>query len=101
MPPPEDTFAKLNGGKVFLSLDLSDVYLQVQVNEECSKLLTINIHKRLYKFNQLQFGVKVASSSFQQIIDPMMASLDFAIDNVLRVKIKGNTVGTLEKHLKE
>ena len=65
LPSPEDIFASLNGGKIFSKLDLSDVYLQVKVKEECSKLLTINTHKGLYEFNRLPFGLKVSSSIFQ------------------------------------
>ena len=65
LPSPEDIFASLNGEKIFSKLDLSDAYLQVKVKEECSKLLTINTHKGLYKFNRLPFGLKVSSSIFQ------------------------------------
>ena len=71
MPSSEDILAKLSGGKVFSK--------QVQVYEECSKLLTINSNKGLFKFKQLQFGVKVVLSIFQQIMDSILAGLDFAI----------------------
>ena len=60
LPSPEDIFANLNGGKIYSKLDLSDAYLQVKVEEECSKLLIINTHKGLYKFNWLPFGLKVS-----------------------------------------
>ena len=30
---PEDTFSKLNGGKVFSKIDLSEAYLPVKVDE--------------------------------------------------------------------
>ena len=39
---PEEIFAKLNGGESFFKLDLSDAYLQVHVDDECSKLLIVN-----------------------------------------------------------
>ena len=78
LPSLEDIFASLNEGKIFSKLDLSDAYLQVKVEEECSKLLTINTHKGLYKSNRLLFGLKVSPSIFQQIMDIMMAGLDLA-----------------------
>ena len=49
-PSPEDIFAKLNGGKFFSKIGLSGAYLQSPVEEESSKLLCINMHRRLYKF---------------------------------------------------
>ncbi len=79
LPSPEDIFASLNGGKIFSKLDLSDAYLQVKVDEECSKLLTINTHKGLYKFLRLPFGVKFAPSIFQLVMDMMLNSRDFAV----------------------
>ena len=60
----EDIVAKLNGGKIFSKLDLSDAYLQVMVDEETSKLLTITARRGLYSFNRLPFGCKVAQSLF-------------------------------------
>ena len=41
LPSPEDIFAKLNGGKFFSKIDLSDTYLQISVEEGSSKLLYV------------------------------------------------------------
>ena len=45
LPSPEEVFNKLNGGKVFSKIDLSETYLQIPVEENCSKLLCINTHR--------------------------------------------------------
>ena len=79
LPNPEEVFAKLNGGKIFSKIDLSEAYLQIPMEEESSKLLCISTHKGLFKFNRLAFGVKTAPAIFQQIIDTMLAGLDFSI----------------------
>ena len=50
LPSFEEVFAKSNGGKVFLKLDLSDAYVLVWFDEKCSELLTINIHKGCMNF---------------------------------------------------
>ncbi|XP_055527159.1 uncharacterized protein K02A2.6-like [Wyeomyia smithii] len=47
LPLPEDIFAKMWGCRYFSHIDLSDAYLQVQVDESCQNLLTINTHKGL------------------------------------------------------
>ena len=75
LPTPEEIFLKLNGGKVFQKIDLSEVYLQVKVEEECTKYLTIHTHSGLYHLRRLPFGLKVAPSLFQHIMDTMLSGL--------------------------
>ena len=77
LPSPEEVFNKLNGGKVFSKIDLSEAYLQIPVEENSSKLLCINSHRGLYKFDRLVFGIKVAPAIFQQVMDTMLGGLDF------------------------
>ena len=76
---PEDIFAKLSSGKFFSKIYLSDAYLQIPVKEVSSKLLCINMHRGLYKFERLPFGVKVMPAIFQQVMDTMLSGLDFAV----------------------
>jgi hypothetical protein len=38
LPVPEDIFATFNGGQVFSQIDLSDAYLQVELDEESKQL---------------------------------------------------------------
>ena len=86
LPTAEEIFANLNGGHIFFKLDLSEAYLQIPVEEKCAELLTINTHRGLYKINRLQYGIKVAPTIFQKIMDTMLADLDFAtayLDDIL------------------
>lgn len=100
LPSPEDVFVKLNGGKIFSKIDLSDAYLQVRVDEDCAKYLTINTHKGLYKFNRLPFGLKVAPSLFQQIMDTMLADLEFAVAYLDDVLIKSKNTKEHLEHIR-
>ena len=77
LPSPEEVFNKLNGGIIFSKIDLSEAYLQTPVQENSSKLLCINTHRGLYKFDRLAFGVKLARAIFQQVMDTMLGGLDF------------------------
>eukprot|EP00106_Octopus_bimaculoides_P016627 XP_014784069.1 PREDICTED: uncharacterized protein K02A2.6-like [Octopus bimaculoides] len=97
----EEIFAKLNGGKSFSKLDLLEAYLQLQVKEECLKLLTINTHKGLYKFSRLPFGIKVAPSIFQQVMDTILADTDFAIAYLDDILIKSEFRDQHDKHVKK
>ena len=79
LPSPEEVFNKLNGGKVFSKSDLSEVYLQIPVEENSSKLICINTHRGLYKFDRLVFGIKVAPAIFQQVMDTMLGGFDYTL----------------------
>ena len=89
---PEDIFAKQNGSNVFSKIDLSDACLQIEVDHECSKVLTISTRKGLYRLNRPPFGLKVVTSLFQQVKETMLAGLDFTIvylDDIL-IKSENN-----------
>ncbi|XP_065094589.1 uncharacterized protein K02A2.6-like [Ochlerotatus camptorhynchus] len=75
LPLPQDIFAKLANCKVFSQIDLSDAFLQVEVQEESREMLTINTHRGLYRYNRLPPGVKAAPGAFQQLVDTMLAGL--------------------------
>ncbi|XP_065075471.1 uncharacterized protein K02A2.6-like [Ochlerotatus camptorhynchus] len=75
LPHPDDLFAELAGARYFTHLDLSDAYLQVEVEEESRKLLTVNTHRGLFQYNRLPPGVKSAPGAFQRIIDSMVAGI--------------------------
>ena len=99
LPSSEAIFNKLNGDKFFSRIDLSGAYLQIEVEENSSKLLCINTLRGLYKFNRLAFGVKVAPAIFQQIMDAMLGDFDFAtayLDNIL---ITNKSVTEHRKHI--
>ncbi|XP_037811622.1 uncharacterized protein K02A2.6-like [Lucilia sericata] len=71
---------------VFTHLDLSDAYLQVEVDDESKDLLTVNTHKGLYKFNRLTPGIKSAPVAFQRIMNQLCAGINGAkayIDDIM------------------
>ncbi|XP_062538458.1 uncharacterized protein K02A2.6-like [Armigeres subalbatus] len=67
---------KLNGCRYFSVIDLSDAYLQVEVDDDSKQLLTINTHQGLFRFNRLAPGVKSAPGAFQQLMNSMVADLE-------------------------
>ncbi|BHF78926.1 hypothetical protein SprV_0602204300 [Sparganum proliferum] len=75
LPTLEQIFATLNGGKVFVRIDLSEIYLQIEMDEKSQDLLTINMHKGLFRYTRLNHGVKTAPSVFQQIMDTMLTNV--------------------------
>jgi len=73
---PLPTFSEMRNalanGVIYSRIDLSQAYQQLKVDEETSKLLTINTCKGLYKVNRLQFGVSVAPMLFQRYMDNLL-----------------------------
>lgn len=57
LPRVEELFAKLAGGKQFTKLDMSQAYLQLELDEG---YVTISTHKGLFRYNRLPFGVSTA-----------------------------------------
>ncbi|XP_041767705.1 uncharacterized protein K02A2.6-like [Anopheles merus] len=75
LPLPDDIFAKLAQCRFFSKNDLSDAFLQVEIDARYRPLLTINTHRGLYYYNRLPPGIKIAPAAFQQLIDTMLAGL--------------------------
>lgn len=63
IPTPEEIFTTLARPKHLPKMDLSDAYLQIEMNEESKELLTINTHKVLFKLNRLWPGEPQNSST--------------------------------------
>ena len=86
-------------GKIFPKIDLSDAYLQIQVEEVYSKLLCVNTHRGLYKFELLPFGVKNTPAIFQQVMDIMLRGFDFAVIYLDDVLINSKSVVEHKDHV--
>ncbi|XP_055633638.1 uncharacterized protein K02A2.6-like [Toxorhynchites rutilus septentrionalis] len=95
LPHPDHVFADLAGCRYFSQLDLSDAYLQVEVEEDSQKYLTINTHRGLFKYNRLPPGIKSAPGAFQRIIDSMVAGIPGVKPYLDDIMIAGRTK---EKH---
>ncbi|CAC5397392.1 unnamed protein product [Mytilus coruscus] len=75
LPRIDDIFASLSGGEKFSKIDLRRAYLQLQMNEESKKYLTINTHRGLYQYNRMLFGVASAPAIWQRTIDHILQGL--------------------------
>ena len=100
LPRTEELFAALSGGQKF---DLSHAYQQLPLDEHSKKLVTINTHKGLYRYNRLPFGVASAPAIFQRTMDSILQGLDNVvcfIDDILITGCDDSThLWTLEKVL--
>lgn len=75
MPTANEVFATVAGGKIFTTLDLDRAYTQVVVDDNTSKLLTLNTCKGLYTVHRLAFGVKACPGIFQRLMTSLLAGI--------------------------
>ena len=83
----------------FSKINLSDAYLQIPAEEECSKLVCINTHHGLYKFGCLPFDVKVTLSIFQQVMDTILSDLNFAVAYLDDILMNNQNVEQLKENI--
>ncbi|XP_054731489.1 uncharacterized protein K02A2.6-like [Anastrepha obliqua] len=101
LPLPEDIFAKLNNATVFSHIDLSDAFLQVEVDDSSKELLTINTHMGLFRYNRMVFGVKTFPAIFQQIMDQMLAGLNNTAAYIDDIFVSGKNQADHDANLRE
>ena len=75
LPKPQDLFATLAGGEKFTKLDLQSAYLQLELEEESRKFVTINTHRGLFEYTRLPFGVSSAPALFQRVMDSILQGI--------------------------
>lgn len=56
-PKPNDLFVALNSGKQCSTMDFSEAYLQVALDDEIKTLQVIHSQKDLFRFNRLAFSM--------------------------------------------
>ncbi|XP_047987904.1 uncharacterized protein K02A2.6-like [Leguminivora glycinivorella] len=76
IPIIEDIFAEMNGGQIFCTLDITQAYLNMVMDEESALLQTLSTHKGTFKVNRLMFGVKVAPSLWQKFMDQLLMGIE-------------------------
>ena len=79
LPKPEELLPHSPGGKVFSKLDLSQAYLQLQLDEESATYVTINTNQGFYRFKRLPFGLASAPAMFRKLMDTVLQGLQGVI----------------------
>ena len=76
IPHSEDIFAAMSGGISFSKLDLSHAYLQLQLADSAKAYLVVNMHKGLFEYTRMPFGITSAPAIFQRTMDNLLQGLD-------------------------
>ena len=75
IPRIEDLYTKLSGGKKYTKLDMSNAYLQVELDDTLKRCTTINKHMGLFEYNRLPMGIASSPAIFQRKIDTVLRGL--------------------------
>ena len=87
----DDLFATLSDGDTFTKLDLAHVYQQLVLDEESSKLTTINTTKGLFRFNRFPFGVSLAPAIFQRTMETLLLGIPHVCIYLDDILVTGDT----------
>ncbi|XP_055904926.1 uncharacterized protein K02A2.6-like [Eupeodes corollae] len=60
---------------MFAKIDLSDAYLQIELDDESKEMAVINTPFGLYQYQLLPFGISSAPGEFQNIMEQLFADL--------------------------
>ncbi|VDL64520.1 unnamed protein product [Hymenolepis diminuta] len=82
--------------KFLREMDLSDAYLQVEVEPENHELLTINTHRGLFQYIRLPLPIKTAPAIFQHIIHNMISGLEGTAAHLKDIIVVGESEEKLQ-----
>ncbi|GFX91034.1 hypothetical protein TNCV_5106641 [Trichonephila clavipes] len=68
LPLIEDVLDKLQGAKVYTTLDLKNGFFHVDVNEDCKHLTSFVVPDGQFEYNKVPFGLSTSPSVFQRYV---------------------------------
>lgn len=99
IPGIEMAFTKMHGFTKFAKIDLSSAYWQIPLTDESKKITTINTPFGLYAFNRLPFGIKTASSIFQETMESILEHENEIIIYQDDILLGGKDINDLQQRL--
>jgi hypothetical protein len=75
VPRAEDVFSDLAGCDTFSKVDLSDAFLQLELEEVSKPILTITTHKGLFVWNRMPLGLASSPGIFQKRIEQVLSGI--------------------------
>ena len=76
MPRVDDITDRVGGANFFSTLDLTEGYWQIPVEETDRPKTSFSMPSGLYQFTMMPFGLKGAPATFQRLMDRVIAGLD-------------------------
>lgn len=100
LPRLDDLFANLAGTKYFCVLDLRDAFQQVAIAKDSQELFTVNTHIGLFRYKRLFFGISIAPTLFQSVMDEALKGIKSVFCFIDDVLIGGKTISECIENVK-
>ncbi len=101
LPNMLDFADRLSGCKVFSKIDLRKGYWQVPVRPEDVQKTAVITPFGLFEFLQMPFGLRNAGSSFQRMMDRVLAGIPFSYCYLDDLRIASPDLETHQYHLRQ
>ncbi|CAM4493555.1 unnamed protein product, partial [Caretta caretta] len=102
MPRTDELLEKLGWAQFISTLDLTKGYWQVLLDESATERSAFITHVRLYEFNVLPFRLRNAPTTFQKLVDGLLAGLGgYAVAYLDDVAIFSDSWAEHLKHLQK
>ena len=99
MPRPEELFSQLQG-EYFTKIDLSEAYLQLQLDEESKKYVVINTINGLYQFQRLAYGIASSPAIFQRFLEQITNKIPNCVNFLDDIIVTGRNTAEHIENLK-
>ncbi|CAM5073805.1 unnamed protein product [Eretmochelys imbricata] len=102
MPRTDELLEKLGQAQFISTLDLTKGYWQVPLDESAKERSAFTTHLGLYEFNVLPFGLRNAPTTFQRLVDGLLAGLgEYAVTYLDDVAIFSDSWAENLEHLQK
>ena len=75
IPDVDAILARVGSAIIHSKFDITEAYMQIPVDEQTSKLLTINTSKGLFRVTRLMYGVASAPAIFQRFMEMIFGNI--------------------------
>ena len=75
LPTLDEMLHSLQGGEKFTKLDLSNAYLQLELDENSRGYTTVNTHRGLIQYKRLPYGLAAGPGLFQRTMETLLADV--------------------------
>ncbi|XP_064466262.1 uncharacterized protein K02A2.6-like [Ornithodoros turicata] len=101
LPTADEIFGNIAGGEFFSKLDLYQAYLQLEMDDKSSDVLTLNTHRGLYRVKRLPYGISAAPGIFQRFMENLLSGISGVAALLDDIIISGHTVQEHDERISE
>ena len=101
LPRIDDLIDRLQGARVFSSLDLQSGYHQIRITDDDVPKTAFRTHLELYEFNVLSFGLTNAPAAFQRQMNDLFRGLPFVVVYLDDILVFSKNNQDHKKHLRQ